>query len=148
MCTGFVSNKKVGKMSTILAHIKIKKGMEARFEEVESELWNLTHTKEENVRRYEFFRGAEEGQYYGLLSFDDFNGFVKHQASPHHENASSLGEVIESINLEWVDAVSNCSDLAPTDNQPIFDGANEVQQKYHAQFAPTVQDWWRAARGS
>jgi len=148
MCTGFVSNKKVGKMSTILAHIKIKKGMEARFEEVEAELWNLTHTKEENVRRYEFFRGAEEGQYYGLLSFDDFNGFVKHQASPHHEEASGLGEVIESINLEWVDAVSNCSDLAPTDYQPIFDGANEVQQKYHTNFAPDVQDWWRAVRGS
>ena len=148
MCTGFVSNKKVGKMSTILAHIKIKKGMEARFEEVEAELWNLTHTKEENVRRYEFFRGAEEGQYYGLLSFDDFNGFVKHQASPHHEGASGLGEVIESINLEWVDAVSNCSDLAPTDYQPIFDGANEVQQKYHTNFAPDVQDWWRAVRGT
>ena len=48
-------------MSTILAHITIKKGMEAQFEAVESELWQLTHTKEENVRRYEFFRGAKEG---------------------------------------------------------------------------------------
>ena len=135
-------------MSTILAHITIKKGMEAQFEAVESELWQLTHTKEENVRRYEFFRGAKEGHYYGLLSFDDFNGFVKHQASPHHEGASGLGEVIESIDLEWVDAVGTCSDLAPTDNQPLFEGANEVQTQYHSQFAPNVQDWWRAVRGS
>ena len=57
-------------------------------------------------------------------------------------------EVIESIDLEWVDAVGTCSDLAPTDNQPLFEGANEVQTQYHSQFAPNVQDWWRAVRGS
>ena len=39
-------------------------------------------------------------------------------------------------------------DLAPTDNQPLFEGANEVQTQYHAQFAPNVQEWWREVRGS
>ena len=97
-------------MATILAHIKIKDGKEARFEELEGVLWRDTHANEQNVRRYEFWRGAEKGTYYGLLSFNSFNGFIEHQASPHHED-SGLGEVIEGIRLEWVDPVPSASDL-------------------------------------
>ncbi len=132
-------------MATILAHIKIKEGKEARFEELEGELWRDTHENETNVRRYEFWRGAEKGSYYGLLSFNSYNGFIEHQASPHHED-SGLGEVIEGIQLEWIDPVPSASDLATTDTEPLFEGANDLQKQYHANFQPDVQDWWRALR--
>ena len=97
------------------------------------------------MRRYEFWRGAEKGSYYGLLSFNSYNGFIEHQASPHHED-SGLGEVIEGIQLEWIDPVPTCSDLATTDTEPLFEGANDLQKEYHANFQPDVQDWWRALR--
>jgi hypothetical protein len=132
-------------MATILAHIKIKPGKEAEFEDVEGALWRKTHSDEENVRRYEFFRGAEEGLYYGLLSFDDFVGFLKHQTSPHHENAG-LGGVIDSIKLEWVDPVGKASALAPTNKQDLPAGASELMTRYHAQLSPAVQDWWQPLR--
>lgn len=133
-------------MATILAHIRIKDGKEARFEELEGALWRDTHAHETRVRRYEFWRGAEKGLYYGLLSFDSFNGFIEHQASPHHED-SGLGEVIEGIRLEWVDPVPGASDLSTTDTEPVAADANDLQKQYHGQFQPDVQDWWRALRG-
>ncbi len=65
-------------MATLLAHIKIEASGEARFEELEGALWRDTHANETNVRRYEFWRGAEKGSNYGLLSFNSFNGFIEH----------------------------------------------------------------------
>ena len=132
-------------MATILAHIRIKPGKEAQFEQVEGALWRATHANEQHVRRYEFFRGAEERLYYGLLSFDDFVGFLEHQTSPHHEDAP-LGDLIESIRLEWVDPLSKASDLPPTNRQPLPEGASELMARYHAALSPTVQDWWLPLR--
>jgi hypothetical protein len=130
-------------MATIMAHITVKEGKEACFEEVEGALWRSTHKHEKNVRRYEFFRGAEPRHYYGLLSFDDFVGFLEHQTSPHHEDAG-LGEVLESVRLEWVDPVPSASSLAPTRQQALPAGASELMAKYHAQLTPQVQSWWTA----
>lgn len=127
-------------LATILARIRIKPGQEARFEEVEGALWRETHASEKNVRRYEFFRGAEERLFYGLLSFDDFAGFLEHQTSPHHEIAP-LGDVIESIKLEWVDPLGKASGLAPTNRQDLPAGASELMARYHAALSPAVQDW-------
>lgn len=132
-------------MATILAHIHIKPGKEARFEEIEAELWRATHAHEKHVRRYEFYRGAEPGLYYGLLSFDDFVGFLEHQSSPHHENAG-LGEVIEAIKLEWLDPVVKASGLAPTDPQALPPGASELMATYHQRMPPQMQAWWQPLR--
>ena len=91
-------------MATLLAHIRVRPGKEVQFERIAEELYRATHEREADVRRYEYWRGAEPSTYYALESFDDLAGFVAHQTSEHHEAARpGLGEVIEDIRLEWVD---------------------------------------------
>ena len=134
-------------MATALARIRVHPGMEARFEQIVTELHRATHAGEPAVRRYEYWRGAEPGSYYSLLSFDDFLGFVEHQTSEHHGAASpALHEVTESITLEWVDPVPTASSLAPTNVQPLPAGASALAASYHQRFAAIVQAWWLPLR--
>ena len=117
--------------------------MEASFERVAADLYRATHESESAVRRYEYFRGAEPSTYYCLLSFDDYHGFLAHQASAHHEAASpALRELTESIRLEWVDPLQQASPLAPTNPQPLPSDASEVAVRHHERFAGIGEDWW------
>jgi len=138
-------------MATLLAHIKVRPGSEALFEQIAAELYRRTHGDEADPRRYEFWRGAEPGTYYCLESFQDFLGFLAHQTSPHHESASPrLGEVLEGLKLEWVDPLGDASPLTPTDHTPLPADASELEALYHERFAAVVQEWWlelRAAEG-
>ena len=109
-------------MATLLAHIRVRPGMEARFEQLATELFQATHANERAVRRYEYFRGTDLGTYYALLSFDDFHGFLDHQSSDHHEAAApGLGEVTESTRFEWVDPIQQASPLS-ADGPPAATG--------------------------
>jgi len=136
-------------MATILAHITVRPGAEERFEQVARSLYEATHANETRVRRYEYWRGADERTYYTLLSFDSFVGFLEHQTSDHHEGASpALGELIEGLRLEWVDPIEGSSPLVPTTAQTLPDGATELMQKYSIRFAPQVADWWVPLRSS
>lgn len=135
-------------MATILAHIQIHPGMEARFEALVSELHEAT-ARESGKRHYDYFRSAEPGLYYCLLAFDDFHAFLAHQTSEHHEKASpQLGELIAKMRLEWVDPVQGASELPPTDMQALPDDADELTTRYHQLFAATLQDWWQPLRTS
>jgi quinol monooxygenase YgiN len=134
-------------MATLLAHIKVRPGMEGRFEELAAQLFQATHANERAVRRYEYFRGADPGTYYALLSFDDYHGFLEHQASDHHETAApGLGEVTESMRLEWIDPIQQASPLTPTDHQPLPDDPLPVAVRYHERFGDITADWWRGLR--
>ena len=134
-------------MATILAHITVKPGTEARFEEIARELHAGTHSTETGVRHYEYWRGADPRTYYTLLAFDDHRTFIGHQTSPHHETASpALGGVIESMRLEWVDPITGASDLPPTEHQDAPDGADELTAKYTQRFAAQVAEWWLEQR--
>lgn len=64
-------------MAAILAHIRVKPGTEAAFEEAARARYRSTHAHEENLRHYEYWRGQEPGHYYTLLAFDDYNGFLE-----------------------------------------------------------------------
>ena len=134
-------------MATILAHIHVHAGREAAFEEVAVTLHAATHASERGVRHYEYWRGAEPGLYYCLLAFDDFNAFIVHQTSDHHEEASPrLGELIQDMRLEWVDPVQGASTLPPTEMQPVPEDADDLTRKYHKLFAATLQEWWSKHR--
>ena len=134
-------------MATILAHITIREGGEADFEAIARELYAATHEHETGVNRYEYWRGAEPRQYYTLLAFDDFNTFIGHQTSDHHEDASpNLGKVIESIRLEWVDPIADAAPLPPTNAQDAPPDASELFVEYHARYGIQVADWWHALR--
>ncbi len=135
------------RMATILAHLQVKPGMAARFEEIASELYRLTHEHESDVRRYEYWRGADENTYYTLLSFDTFLDFITHQTSDHHESASpQLGEVLAGLRLEWVDPIRGASDLTPTDRQDPPADASALVRAYAERFAAQVADWWLPLR--
>lgn len=134
-------------MATILAHITVKPGTEARFEEVARNLHHGTHSNETGVLRYEYWRGADPRSYYTLLSFDDHRTFIRHQVSDHHETASpALGDVIEAIRLEWVDPMSGASPLPPTEHQDAPADADELTATYTGTYAASVAEWWAALR--
>ena len=134
-------------MATILAHIQIKPGKEARFEELQGSLWRTTHATEPGTTRYEFFRGETEGSYYGLLSFKDFQAFLVHQSSDAHEDfGAQFGDVVQDIRIEWVDAVAGANDLTPNAPQDAPPGASELVQKYSKAYAIRMADWWNALR--
>jgi quinol monooxygenase YgiN len=130
-------------VATALAHIQVRAGMESRFERVAAELHRLTHEREPGVRRYEYFRGAEPATYYCLLSFDDYHGFLAHQSSDHHEDASDeLRAVTECIRLEWLDPLPDASSLVPTKPQPLPPGAAAATARVHERFADIGETWW------
>lgn len=134
-------------MATILAHITVKPGAAERFEQIARELYRQTHEHEADVRRYEYWRGADENTYYTLLSFDTFLDFIAHQTSDHHEVASpQIGEVVQGLRLEWVDPITDASPLTPTDAQDAPADADELTQKYAQRFAAQVADWWLSLR--
>lgn len=132
-------------MATLLAHIRVRAGMEARFEEIARDLYRATHEREANVRRYEYWRGATPSTYYALESFDDFPGFVAHQTSDHHEDASpALREVIEQIELEWMDPVPGAAPLVPTQTATAPPDASPIEVRCYERFAGSIlQEWWR-----
>jgi quinol monooxygenase YgiN len=134
-------------MATILAHIRVHSGRERDFESVARALHADTHARERGVRHYEYWRGAEPGLYYCLLAFDDFNAFLEHQTSPHHESASPrLGALIRAMQLEWVDPIQGASKLPATDTQALPADASDLTRRYHRIFAVQMQDWWDALR--
>jgi quinol monooxygenase YgiN len=134
-------------MATILAHITVRPGTEARFEETARVLYETSHRTEEHLRRYEFWRSSAERTYYCSLAFDDYRSFIVHQTSDHHEAASPvLGECIESIRLEWLDPVRGASDLVPTEHQDAAPDADELTRMYTRRFAADVADWWLPLR--
>jgi quinol monooxygenase YgiN len=136
-------------MATILAHIRVKPGTEAAFEDIARRLFSATHDTETGVRRYEYWRGTEPRTYYTLLAFDDFRTFIRHQTSEHHEAASpEIGKVVEALRLEWVDPVQGASDLPPTASQELPVDADELTRTYATRFAAQIADWWPAATRS
>lgn len=134
-------------MATLLAHITVRAGAERQFEEIARTLFERTHTLEPAVLRYEYWRGATPRTYYTLLSFDDHRAFIAHQTSDHHETASpALGQVIESLRLEWLDPISGASPLPATEMQRPLEGAADIVVEYTDRFAAAVAQWWLTLR--
>ena len=137
-------------MATMLIRLKIKPGMEARYEEIQRDLYEKTHRLETDVLRYEMWRGEAPGSYYCILSFPDINTFLlKHQISDHHEVATPpLLEVFESESIEWVDPIQGASPLPPTDPQDLPEDAPEIAHTYAQAFRVASPAWWRALRAA
>lgn len=134
-------------MATILAHLRVRDGAEGAFEELARSLVRDTHDHETGVLRYEYWRGASPRTYYTLLSFQDFRTFIAHQTSGHHEAASPrLGQMLESLRLEWVDPIEGACGLPSTEAQAPAPDADELTVAYSDRFAAQVADWWLALR--
>jgi quinol monooxygenase YgiN len=135
-------------MSSLLAKIQIHPGKEAQFEDVMAFMYRQTHSSEEGVLRYEYWRGRAPGFYYCLLSFRDAVTFWQHQASDHHEGEMQrFGECIAELDLEVIDPVQQASPLPPTieGHAPLQESA--AVQEQAKLFPITEQQWWRILRG-
>lgn len=134
-------------MATLLAHITVRAGMEAEFEDLARTLYERTHATETGVRRYEYWRGSQPRSYYTLLAFDDHRAFIVHQTSEHHEAASpQFGRTIENLRLEWVDPIDGACELPPTEMQPAPEGADDLVAAYTERFAAIIAPWWSDLR--
>ncbi|NQY55098.1 MAG: antibiotic biosynthesis monooxygenase [Ilumatobacteraceae bacterium] len=132
-------------MATLLAHVTVRPGAEARFEEIARELWERTHADEPAVRHYEYWRGSDSRTYYTLVSYPDHRSFISHQASDHHESAvHQLGDVVEHIRLEWLDPVEGASDLPPTAMQSAPPDADDLVRSHTDRYAAVIAAWWPA----
>ena len=136
-------------MATYLSRIVVKAGCEHDFETTAAALHDASHAHESRLIRYEYWRGSEERTYYTLASFEDFNAFLEHEISDHHEAmAGLLVGLAESVTFEWVDPLVGASPLPPTDMQPLAAGASAREAGYHERFAVRDGAWWQPLRKS
>jgi len=132
-------------MATLLCHIEINPGKEQEFEAVMKEMYRRTHAEEPNCVRYEYYRGAKPNTYYTLLSFSDRFAFLQHQISDYHEGYD-FASMLKSLEMEWVDPVTDASPLIPTEAGPLPDDANDAVKAAADMFVVAVQDWWQQYR--
>ncbi len=134
-------------MATILAHIRIKPGCEAEFEQTARAMFESSHGREKALQRYEYWRSQTQGEYYCLLAFDDFIGFMAHQSSPHHEAAAEpLMAMIADLKLEWLDPVRGASPLPATQPQSLPADADALVRRYAEMMPVVMADWWAPLR--
>lgn len=131
-------------MTTLLAHIRIKPGKEAKWEAIMRAMIAQTFATEEGVRRYEYWKGQEENAYYCLLSFTDKWAFYRHQMSDHHEG-HDFADVLAGIRLEYVDPVDGAGGgLGRTLDPPLPADAPADQRTAQERFPLTIAPWWSA----
>ncbi len=129
-------------MTTLLAHIRINPGKEAKWEAIIADMVAQTFATEPGVRRYEYWKGQEPNSYYCLLSFADKWAFYEHQMSEHHEG-HDFGDVLETIRLEYVDPVAGSGGgLAPTLDPPLPGDANTAMRTAQERFPLAIPAWW------
>jgi len=134
-------------LATFLAHIKVNEGKGKRFEEIARDLFSATHENEDDVVRYEYWRGSESHSYYTSASFKDYLGFLKHQVSSHHEElASELREITTEIKIEWIDPIQGASQLVETDHQIPPSELGELAASYTERMPANAQPWWLELR--
>lgn len=132
-------------MATLLCHIEINPGKESEFEAVMKEMYRRTHGEEPNCVRYEYFRGAQPGKYYSLLSFTDSVAFWEHQISDYHEGFD-FASMIKSLDMEWLDPVADASPLIPTESTNPPEGSSDLIKTAAETYAVAVQSWWKNYR--
>jgi len=129
-------------MTTLLAHIQIKPGKEAKWEGIMHDMVTQTFAAEEGVLRYEYWKGQEPLSYYCLLSFKDKWAFYLHQMSDHHEG-HDFGDVLAGIKLEYVGPVDGAGGgLPPTEDPPLPDDATDNMRNAQERFPLSIPACW------
>ncbi|WP_448586811.1 putative quinol monooxygenase [Thermaurantiacus sp.] len=133
-------------MTTLLAHIRIKPGKEAKWEAIMADMVEKTFATEDGVLRYEYWKGEEPLSYYCLLSFRDKWAFYHHQMSDHHES-HDFADVLAGIRLEYLDPVKGAGGgLPPTLDPPLPPDASPELATAQKRFPLTIPAWWAERR--
>jgi quinol monooxygenase YgiN len=139
----------------LLAHIVLRTGSTARFEELARQLAHESVTREAGLRRYEYFRREEPDHFLAVMAFDDYRDFIAHQASEHHHVlAGAMRDMIVAIRLEPIDPIPGCSILAPAGDVAITSARRELPQAADTELAARTEhyqrryplpppSWWR-----
>lgn len=131
-------------MATLLAHIKIQPGKEAKWEAIMHDMVAETFGTEDGVIRYEYWKGQEPLSYYCLLSFKDKWAFYHHQMSDHHEG-HDFADVLAGITLEYIDPVQGAGGgLPPTIDPALPDDASDTMKIAQERFPLSIPAWWSA----
>lgn len=129
-------------MASLLAHIRIKPGKEAKWEAIIHDMVTQTFATEDGVIRYEYWKGQEPLSYYCLLSFKDKRAFYHHQMSDHHEG-HDFADVLAGIRLEYIDPVEGAGGgLPPTLDPALPDDASEAMKTAQERFPLDIAAWW------
>ncbi|MCP5179091.1 MAG: antibiotic biosynthesis monooxygenase [Pseudomonadales bacterium] len=132
-------------MATLLARLKVRAGMEARWETMMAELVDNTLAHETGVIRYEYWKGQEPRTWYGLLSFVSKLAFFTHQDAPYHRD-QPYGDCIEDMHLEWLDPVDGASPLPHTTDSPLPADTPDNLREWENRSPIQVADWWAGRR--
>jgi quinol monooxygenase YgiN len=139
----------------LLAHIVLRPGTAARFEELARHLTHESVTGEAGLRRYEYFRREEPDHFLAMMAFDNYGDFIAHQASEHHHVlAGAMRDMIVEIRLERVGAIPGCSILAPdgevsaTSVRPDLSPPTDAQlssrtEHYQQRYPLSPVSWWQ-----
>ncbi len=129
-------------MSTLLAHVKIKQGLEDHWEEIAKRVFAATHENEDGCVRYEYWRGSAPRTYYVLLSFQSFDDFMIHQVADYHHN-TDFRDCFEDFKLEWVDPIESASPLkqSETSGKEKAD-ESDLWNTYVRNHSNKVPEWW------
>ena len=100
-------------MSSLLAHIKIAEGYEQKFEDVSRELYKKSYENEDCIIRYEYYRGREKIHIILFLFIPHILIFFlsTRLVSITNKQRGNYGDIIESIDLEWLDGIENANQL-------------------------------------
>jgi quinol monooxygenase YgiN len=139
----------------LLAHIVVRAGTAARFEELARQLTHESVSRETGLHRYEYFRREEPDHFLAMMAFDDYGDFIAHQASEHHHVlAGAMRDLIVEIRLERIDAIPGCSILAPAGEVAAISVGPELSlptdaqltsrtEHYQQRYPLSPVSWWQ-----
>lgn len=96
-------------MSTFIAVLKVKPGLEAEFERLQQELSQLSHATEPDLRVYDVIRHREKpGTYVVYARFKDEAAFQHHMQAPDHDRLVPpiLATLAEDMEIAFYDHVA------------------------------------------
>lgn len=98
-------------MLVVTARLTVDPDRIDEFEELARQLWSETLRREPGCRRYEYVRLTDRGHYLTLMTFDDHDAFLTHQASAHHTAiaAGPMRELVTGIVLDLGETVDGAS---------------------------------------
>ena len=131
-------------MATCIAHIRVHDGKAQEFEALARELYAASTGHEQDLVRYEYWRGQEPNSYYCMESFSTgFAGFLAHETSEHHEAAAApIMALIADFRLEWVDPVVGAAPLGSSNEFALGPDATERERLYADLCPLKLANWW------
>ena len=140
------SNVIIVGVSTLLAHVKIREGLENHWESIAKRVFTATHKNEDGCVRYEYWRGFDPRTYYVLLSFNSFEDFMVHQVADYHHN-TDFRDCFEDFKLEWVDPIKDASPLRETDTSgDMQQDKSDLWNNYVKNHSSKTPQWWIGLR--